>query len=102
MCIRDRFYFLVAAASVTHKDLFLERPVKLPFLGIDLPLEGFFGVAPIVFVMLHGYVLLHFAIFADKIAVFNQELRLHVPLDPQRQRLRRQPQPRRRPWRRCV
>jgi hypothetical protein len=43
------FYFLVAAGAVTHKSLFLEQPVKLPFLGIDLPLIGFFWLAPIVF-----------------------------------------------------
>ncbi len=29
------FYFLIAAGGVTHKDMFLERPVKLPFLGVD-------------------------------------------------------------------
>jgi hypothetical protein len=32
------FYFAVAAGAVTHADLFLENPVKLPFLGVDLPL----------------------------------------------------------------
>ncbi len=31
------FYLLIAAGSVTHKDLFFETPVKLPFLGVDLP-----------------------------------------------------------------
>ena len=28
------FYFAVAAGAVTHSDLFLENPVKLPFLNI--------------------------------------------------------------------
>jgi hypothetical protein len=36
------FYLLIAAGGVTHKDLFLENPVKLPFLNVDLPLQGFF------------------------------------------------------------
>jgi hypothetical protein len=29
------FYLFVAAGGVTHKDLFLESPVKLPFLNVD-------------------------------------------------------------------
>ena len=37
------FYFAVAAGAVTHADLFLEKPVKLPFLNIDLPLLAFFS-----------------------------------------------------------
>jgi hypothetical protein len=32
------FYLAVAAGAVTHADLCLENPVKLPFLNIDLPL----------------------------------------------------------------
>ena len=40
------FYFLVAAGAVTHKDLLLESPVKLPFLGVDLPLKVFFLARP--------------------------------------------------------
>ena len=54
------FYLAVAAGAVTHKDLFFENPVKLPFLGIDLPLAGFFGLGPALFLILHSYVLLHF------------------------------------------
>jgi hypothetical protein len=38
------FYLLVAAGGVTHKDLLLEHPVRLPFLNVDLPLLGFFGL----------------------------------------------------------
>src|SRR5262245_30301247 len=34
------FYLLIAAGGVTHRDLFLESPVKLPFLNVDLPLRG--------------------------------------------------------------
>jgi hypothetical protein len=29
------FYLAVAAGAVTHKDLFFENPVKLPFLNIE-------------------------------------------------------------------
>ena len=36
-------YLLIAVGGITHQDLFLEKPVKLPLLNVDLPLKGFFG-----------------------------------------------------------
>jgi hypothetical protein len=36
------FYIGIAAGGVTHKDLLLENPVKLPFLNVELPLVAFF------------------------------------------------------------
>ncbi len=69
------FYLLVAAGSVTHKDLFLETPVRLPFLGVDLPLKGFFVLGPLLFLIVHAYVLLHFAMLSGKVRAFDRELR---------------------------
>src|ERR1700712_1772199 len=51
-------YLLTAATTVTHRQLFLAEPVKLPVLNIDLPLWGFFWLAPILFFVFHIYVLL--------------------------------------------
>ena len=68
------FYLLVAAGAVTHKDLFFESPVKLPFLGIDLPLKGFFFLGPGLFLIVHTYILLHFSLLAGKVQAFNKEL----------------------------
>src|SRR6266404_2051520 len=68
------FYLLIAAAGVTHRDLLFERPVKLPFLNVDLPLKGFFWLGPALFLIMHAYVLLHFVIFAGKIRVFDAQL----------------------------
>jgi hypothetical protein len=68
------FYLLVAAGAVTHKDLFFESPVKLPFLGIDLPLKGFFVLGPGLFLIVHTYILLHFSLLAGKVQTFNREL----------------------------
>src|SRR3954464_12079885 len=39
-------YLLTAATTVTHRQLFLAEPVKLPVLNIDLPLWGFFWLPP--------------------------------------------------------
>jgi len=49
------FYFAIAAGAVTHRDLLLERPVKLPFLNVELPLEAFFFLGPLVFLIVHAY-----------------------------------------------
>ena len=55
------FYFvtimLTLAAivgSTTHRVLFLEEPVKVPILSVELPLRGFYLTAPAIFVVLVG------------------------------------------------
>jgi uncharacterized protein YjbI with pentapeptide repeats len=84
------FYFLVATAGITHKDLFLESPVRLPFLNVDLPLKGFFWLGPLIFLIVHAYVLLHFVVLAGKIRVFNRALVEQVVSPDTRAALRRQ------------
>jgi len=84
------FYLLVAIGGVTDKDLLLESPVKLPFLNVDLPLKGFFWLGPALFLILHAYVLLHFAMLAGKANAFDTELRRQIPDRDTRARLRRQ------------
>src|SRR5271170_5387678 len=84
------FYFAIAAGAVTHRDLFLENPVKLPFLNVELPLKAFFVLGPLVFLIVHAYVLLHFVLLAGKIGAFDAELEAKVPDDDVRDRLRRQ------------
>jgi Pentapeptide repeats (8 copies) len=84
------FYFAIAAGAVTHRDLLLENPVKLPFLNVDLPLKAFFVLGPLIFLIVHVYVLLHFVLLADKIGTFNAELEAQVGRDDAKARLRRQ------------
>src|SRR5690349_8513029 len=64
-------YLVVAAGTITHRQLFLEDPVKLPVLNIDLPLWGFFFLAPILFVILHAYVLLQVLLLGRTAAAYN-------------------------------
>jgi hypothetical protein len=64
------FYLLVAVGGVTHRDLFLGNPVKLPFLNVELPLVGFFWMGPTIFLIVHAHVLLNFALLASKVGVF--------------------------------
>src|SRR4051812_29212430 len=47
-------YLLIAVGGVTHEDLFFERPVKLPFLNVDLPSKGFFILGPVLFLVVHA------------------------------------------------
>jgi len=84
------FYLAIAVGAVTHRDLLLESPVKLPFLNVDLPLVGFFVLGPLLFVIVHAYVLLHFALLAGKVGAFDAELRVQIAEDDVRTRLRRQ------------
>jgi len=67
-------YLVITVGSVTHRNLLFESPVKLPFLGVELPLLGFFILGPAIFLIVHAYVLLHFAMLADKVGVFHAEL----------------------------
>jgi hypothetical protein len=84
------FYLLIAAASVTHRALFFENPIKLPFLNEDLPLVFFFWLGPLLFLIVHTYVLLHFVLLAGKVRTFHIELGAQIS-DDVRSGLRRQP-----------
>ncbi len=66
------FYLAVAAGAVTHADLFLENPVKLPFLNIELPLLALFFLAPILFLIVHAYTLVHLVMLTEKAKRFDQ------------------------------
>src|ERR1043166_3265987 len=71
-------YLLIATGGITHRDLLLENPIKLPFLSVELPLIGFFVLGPLLFLIVHAYVLLHFVLLADKVGVFHAELAAQV------------------------
>ncbi|MGQ0445412.1 MAG: pentapeptide repeat-containing protein [Beijerinckiaceae bacterium] len=72
-------YIAIAAGGVTHRDLLLESAVKMPFLGVELPLVAFFFLAPILFIVSHGYTLVHFVMLAAKVGKFEEELRKQLP-----------------------
>jgi uncharacterized protein YjbI with pentapeptide repeats len=64
-------YLTIAVGSVTHRDLFLESPITLPFVSVKLPMAGFFVLGPGLFLIVHAYVLLHFAMLAGKVEAFD-------------------------------
>ena len=67
-------YLAIAAGAVTHEDLFFEKAVKLPFLGIELPLVAFFALAPLIFLVGHAYTLVHLAMLTDKAKGYHEAL----------------------------
>jgi uncharacterized protein YjbI with pentapeptide repeats len=67
-------YLAVAAGNVTHRQLFLEEPIKLPVLNIDLPMWWFFLLAPVLFVVFHVYVLLQILLLGRTAAIYNEAL----------------------------
>jgi hypothetical protein len=84
-------YFAITTGAVTHRDLLLENPVKLPFLNVELALEAFFVLGPLIFLVVHTYVLLHFLLLAGKVGAFHAELQKQIPGDEEkRTQLRRQ------------
>lgn len=68
------FYLAVAAGAVTHADLLFEKAVKLPFLGIELPLFAFFALAPLLFIIVHAYTLVHLVFLTDKAKRYHNAL----------------------------
>lgn len=84
------FYLAIAIGGITHRDLFLANPVKLPFLNVDLPLVDFFIVGPLILLLIHAYVILHFVLLAGKIGVFHAELQNQVADEGVQTNLRKQ------------
>lgn len=71
------FYFVTimitlaaVIGSTTHRVLFLEDPVKVPILSVELPLRGFYVVAPAIFLVLHFYLLAQVRLMAGKVGPF--------------------------------
>jgi uncharacterized protein YjbI with pentapeptide repeats len=60
-------YLIIAVGSVTHRNLFLETPVRLPLLNAELPLVAFFWVAPLMLLVFHGYLLLNLKFLGDNV-----------------------------------
>jgi uncharacterized protein YjbI with pentapeptide repeats len=65
-------YLLIATGTTTHRQLLLNEPLKLPALNIDLPLFWFFVLAPILFVLLHLYVLLQVLLLGRTARAYNE------------------------------
>ena len=68
-------YVVVTVASTTDLMLLLESPLKLPVIDVGIPLHGFYGVVPIVLVLLHINLLLHIWMLSTQVLEFEGVLR---------------------------
>src|ERR1700755_2485961 len=66
-------YLAIAIGTTTHVQLLLEAPVKLPLLGVDLPLFAFYEFAPPLFLALHLYVLMQLYLLSRSLRLFDAE-----------------------------
>jgi uncharacterized protein YjbI with pentapeptide repeats len=81
-------YLVIAAGAVTHRQLMLEVPVKLPVLNIDLPLVGFSILAPVLFSIFHVYVLMLVLLLARTAVAYNEALERSIMVTSDRARIR--------------
>ena len=77
-------YIAIAAGAVTHEDLLLIRPVKLPFLNVELPLKAFFALAPFIVLIIHAYALMHFIMLGKKPRVSTMSCGASFPIARQK------------------
>jgi hypothetical protein len=83
-------YLAISIGTTTHLQLLLAGPVKLPLLGVDLPLFAFYGFAPPMFVVLHLYVLMQLFLLARLLRLFDDDLRAADMIEQDRRRVRGQ------------
>ena len=63
-------YLAIAVGSVTHRQLFLAEPVRLPLLNVDLPLVSFFLISPILLLIFHIYLVTNLKLTADNVRLY--------------------------------
>ena len=81
-------YLMVAVAGVTHRDLLLDTPVKLPMMDVPIQLTQFFQFAPVILVLLHLGVISQLVLLARKTLEFDHAIRLLETSDWRRHPLR--------------
>jgi uncharacterized protein YjbI with pentapeptide repeats len=82
-------YLTMTAGAVTHEDLLKQTAIKLPVMNVELPLVGFFCIAPLFFLLFHFYLFLQLIILVRKVAGFDAALQAVVETDEEREEYRR-------------
>jgi uncharacterized protein YjbI with pentapeptide repeats/transposase-like protein len=67
-------YLLVALGGVSHKDLLLNSPVKLPIVNVDIPLFSFFQYAPVLLLLVYLSLLIQHVMLARKYRKFAEAI----------------------------
>jgi len=67
-------YLAASASMISHRQIFLEEPIKLPTINIDLPLVASAIVLPLLFVIYHIFVLLQVVLLARTADAYNEAI----------------------------
>ncbi len=73
-------YLMVTLASINHQTLFMESPINLPALRVELPIFAFFISTPLLIVAFHFYLLMQLLMLRLKANAFNEALERDVRL----------------------
>ena len=63
-------YLLVTLGGVSHKDLLLNSPVKLPIINVQIPLFSFFQYAPLLLLLVYLSLLIQHVVLTRKYRKF--------------------------------
>src|SRR5215831_12327690 len=67
-------YLAAAASMISHRQILLEEPIKLPTVNIDLPLVASAILLPLLFVVYHVFVLLQVVLLARTADTYNEAI----------------------------
>jgi uncharacterized protein YjbI with pentapeptide repeats len=67
-------YLAASASMISHRQIFLEEPIKLPTINIDLPLVASAILLPLLFVIYHIFVLLQVVLLARTADAYNDAI----------------------------
>jgi uncharacterized protein YjbI with pentapeptide repeats len=81
-------YLAAAASMISHRQMFLEEPIKLPTVNIDLPLVASAILLPLLFVIYHIFVLIQVVLLARTADAYNEAVEHGVMEGADRTRIR--------------
>jgi uncharacterized protein YjbI with pentapeptide repeats len=82
-------FLIVAVIGTTHRDLFLETPISLPLLNLNLPLVGFYIFAPALFLLFHVFLLIKLTLLAYSYVNFETQVQADIEWDSDREQMRK-------------
>ena len=81
-------YLAAAASMISHRQMFLQEPIKLPTINIDLPLVASAILLPLLFVIYHIFVLLQVVLLSRTADAYNEAIEHGVTEAADRTRVR--------------
>lgn len=81
-------YLVLTAFMTTHRMLLLEEAQSLPIVNLKIGLLPFYWIAPLIYLVLHFYVLVMLLLLARTAAGFEQALLKELPIASEREQFR--------------